>query len=73
MDISKTSVHVQNKMKIPYPSQQPPASSIASNQDLKDMDVLYTFKIKRESKIWIMGVSKTNGPLQTKIKTKNPI
>ena len=31
------------------PSQEPPASSKAPNQDLKDMDVLCTFKIKIES------------------------
>ena len=28
------------------PSQEPPASSKAPNEDLKDMDVLCTFKIK---------------------------
>ena len=31
------------------PNQEPPASSKAPNQDLKDMDVLCTFKIKIES------------------------
>ena len=30
------------------PNQEPPASSKALNQDLKDMDVLCTFKIKVE-------------------------
>ena len=31
-------------------SQEPPASSKAPNEDLKDMDVLCTFKIKIESR-----------------------
>ena len=31
------------------PSKEPPVSSKAPNQDLKDMDVLCTFKIKIES------------------------
>merc|ERR1711954_432859 len=34
---------------MPNPSQEPPASSKAPDQDLKDMDVLCTFKIKIES------------------------
>ena len=46
---SKTSDHVQIKIKMPNPSQSPPASSKAPNEDLKDIDVLCTFKIKIES------------------------
>ena len=49
MGISKTSDYVQIKIKIPNPSQVPPASSKAQNEDLKDMDFLCTFKIKIES------------------------
>ena len=37
---------------MPNPSQEPPVSSKAPNEDLKDMDVLCTFKIKIESKNW---------------------
>ena len=33
------------------PSQEPPASSKAPNEDLKDMDALCTFKISIESQI----------------------
>ena len=44
-----TSDHIQIKDKMPNPSQEQPASSKAPNQDLKDMDVLCTFKIKIES------------------------
>ena len=53
-------------------SQEPPASSKAQKQDLKDMEVLCTFKIKIEIKIWTMGVSKTSDHTQIKIKMKIP-
>ena len=49
MGVSKTSDHIQIKIRMPNPSQEPPASSKAPNEDLKDMDVLCTFKIKIES------------------------
>ena len=54
MGISKTSDHIQIKIKMPNPSQEPPASSKAPNEVLKDMDVLYTFKIKIESQNLIL-------------------
>ena len=43
---SKTSDHIKIKIKTSNPSQEPPASSKAPNEDLKDIDVLCTFKIK---------------------------
>merc|ERR1711954_417360 len=46
---SKTSDHIQINIRMPNPSQEPPASFKAPNKDLKDMDVLCTFKIKIES------------------------
>ena len=49
MGVSKTSDHIKIKIKMPNPSQGHPASSIAPDEDLKDMDVLYTFKIMIES------------------------
>ena len=49
MDVSQTSDHIQNKIKMPNPNQEPPGPSKAPNEDLKDMDVLCTFKIKIES------------------------
>ena len=67
MGISKTIGHIQIKIKIPNPNQEPPAYSKALNQDLKDMDVLCTPKIKR-AKIRIMGISKTSDHIQIKIK-----
>ena len=36
-------------IKMPNPSQEPPASFKAPNEDLKDMDFLCTFKIKVKS------------------------
>ena len=50
MGILKSSDHIHIKIKMPNPSQQPPASSKAQNEDLKDIDVHCTFKIKIESK-----------------------
>ena len=49
MGISKTNDHIQLMIKIPTPSQEPPASPKAPNEDLKEMDVLCTFEIKLES------------------------
>ena len=47
MDVSKTSNHIQIKMSNPI--QEPPGSPKAPSQDLKDKDVLFTFKIKTKS------------------------
>ena len=52
MGVSKTSDHIQSKIKMPNPSQEAPVRSKAPNEDLKDVDVLYTFKIKIESQNW---------------------
>ena len=49
MGVSKASDYKQIKIKMLNPSQEPPASSKVPNEDLKDMDVLCTFKIKIES------------------------
>ena len=40
---------MQIKIKMQNHSQEPTASSKATNEDLKDMDVLCTFEIKIES------------------------
>ena len=48
--ISYTSDHIKREIKMPNPSQEPPASSKAPKEDSKDVDVLCTFKIKIESK-----------------------
>ena len=49
MGVSKTSDHIQIKIKMPNPSQEPSGSYKAPNKDLKDKEVLWTFKIKIES------------------------
>ena len=49
MGVSKTSSHIQMKIKMQNPSQEPPVFSKAPNENLKEMDVLCTFKIKIES------------------------
>ena len=49
MGVSKTIDHIRIKIKMENPSQEPPVSTKAPNQDLKDMDFLCTFKIKIES------------------------
>ena len=48
MGVSKNSDHIQIKINMSNPSQEPPASFKAPNEDLKDIDVLCTFKIKLE-------------------------
>ena len=48
MGVSMTSNYIHIKIKMPNPSQEPPASSQAPNEDLKDMDVLCTIKISNE-------------------------
>ena len=72
MDVSKTSDHIKIKIKMLTPSQEPPASSKAPNEDLKDMDDFCTFKIKIEIKIQNIGKSKTSDHIQIKIKLSNP-
>ena len=47
--VSKTSDHIHIKIKMLNPSQEPPAPTKAPYQDIKDMDVLCTFKIKIEN------------------------
>ena len=50
MGVQKTNYPIKIKINRSNPSQESPASSKAPDQDLKDMDVLCTFKIKIESK-----------------------
>ena len=67
MGVSETGDHIQIKIKKANPSQEYPASSKASNQDLKDMYILYTFKIKTGSQNSKHGYNH----IQTKIKIPN--
>ena len=65
-------VHDHIKIKMSNPSQETPASSKAPNQDLKDIDVLCTFKIKIESPILNTGLLHTSDHIQIKINIPNP-
>ena len=49
MGVSNTSDNIKITIKMPNPSEEPPASFKAPNQDLEYIDVLGTFKIKIES------------------------
>ena len=49
MCVSMISDYIQIKIKMTNPSQEPPASSKAPKENLKDMDDLCSFKIKIES------------------------
>ena len=62
MGVSKTNDHIQIKIKMPNPSQEPPASSKAPNEDLKDIDDLCTLKIKMESQNSDHGYIKDQSP-----------
>ena len=72
IDIPKTFDHMQIKIKMPNPFQEPPASYKAQSEDLEDMVILCTFKIKIESQIWNIGVPKASNLIQTRIKMLNP-
>ena len=72
MGILKTSYHIQIKINIPNPSQDPPAPSKAPNQDLKDMDVLCTFKIKIESQNLDHGCVKDQWPYSNQDQDAKP-
>ena len=72
MGVSKTNNHVQIKIKMANPSQEPPTSSIAPNQDLNDMVVLFTFKIKIESQSLDHRGSKASEHIQVMINIPNP-
>ena len=67
-----TGDHIQIKIKMPNPSQEPSASSKAPNQDLKDMDVLFTFKIKMDSQNFEQGCTKDQWPYLNQDQDANP-
>ena len=62
MGVLKTSGHIRIIIKMQNPSQEPPASSKAPNEDLKDKNVLCTFKIKIESQNLDHGCIKDQWP-----------
>ena len=56
---------------MPNPIQKPPESSKAPNEDLKDIDVLCTLKIKLESGNLDHGYIKDHLPYQFKVMILN--
>ena len=50
MGVSETRDNIKIKIRITNPYQEPPAFFKVPSQDLKDMDVLCTYKIKIELK-----------------------
>ena len=72
MGVSETSDHTQIKIKMPNPNQEPPASSKATNKNLKDMDVLCPFNVKKEGQNFDLRFIKTSDHIQIIIKITNP-
>ena len=64
--------HIQTKIKMQNPSQESPAPIKAPNQDLKDMDVLCTFKVKIESQNSKHGCIKDQWPHPNENKDAKP-
>ena len=72
MGVSKTSDHVQIKIKMQNPHQELPASINAKNQVLKHMDVLCTLEIKIEGQNLDHGYIKDKGPYQNQDQDAKP-
>ena len=64
MGVSMTSDHIQMKINMPNPDQEPPAPTKAQKNDSKDMDV-------QCSTIWTMVLSKTTDHIQIKKEMQN--
>ena len=62
MGVPKTSDLIKINIRMPNPSHEPPVFSESPNQDLKDMGVLCTFKIKIESQNSDHGCIKDQWP-----------
>ena len=72
MVVSKTIYHIHINIKMQNPNQESPVSSETPNQDLKDMDVLCTFRIKMSQNLeWmnqqLVTISKSRPGCQTQV------
>ena len=67
-----TSDHIQINIRVQNPSQEASVSSKCKNQDLKDMDVLSTFKTKLESQNLEYWWIKDQGPYQNEDQDAKP-
>ena len=72
MGVPKTIDHIKTELKMPNPSQEPPASSKVPNHDLKDLDVLCSFKIKIESQNLEYGCTKDQWPYPNQYQDSKP-
>ena len=72
MVVSKIIDHIQVNIKMPNPSLEPPAPTKAQNQDLKDMDILFTFKIRIEGPNLENGWVKDQWPYTNQDKDVKP-
>ena len=72
MGVSKISDNLEIMMKMPKPSKEHLASSKAPNQDLKDMDVICTSKIKSASQNLDHGCIKDKLPYQSQDQDPKP-
>ena len=72
MGVSWTHDHVHIMVKMQNPSQEFPVPIKAPNQDLKDMDVLCTFKVKIESQNSKHGCIKDQWPHPNENKDAKP-
>ena len=72
MGVSKTCDHTHIKIKMSNPNKESPGPTKALDQDLKDMDVLCTFKIKIESHSLKKGSIKDQWPYPNQDQMLNP-
>ena len=68
--MSKTGDHIEIKIKMPNPSQEPPAPSKAPNEDLKDINVICTFKIKIQSQTPVRNPQRPPKPQMKTLRTR---
>ena len=72
MSVSKTSDHVQSKIKMLNPSQDPPVFSKVQIQDFNDMDVLCIIKTKKDSQNFEVACTKTQWPYPNQYQDAKP-
>ena len=72
MGVPKTSDSIQINIRMPNPSQDPLASSKAKNEELKDMVVLCTFKIKIDSQNFAQRCTKAQWPYPNQYQHAKP-
>ena len=72
MSVSKTIDHIQINIKMPNPSEEPQVSSKVPNEDLKEIDVLCTSKIKTGYKNMDHGCIRDKQPYPNQDQDPNP-